>query len=131
MGKKYTKEFKQHLVEEYAKGRSYPSLSKEYGVAKSTICSWVNKYSEECRITPSNNTSLFSAKEYHALQKRIAELEKEKLTLQKRMQKAQKKKDGRGIFPFSAFLFLRHFHHCVNALKNKCKKLLTKHGAMW
>ena len=31
MGKKYTKEFKQHLVEEYAKGRSYPSLSKEYG----------------------------------------------------------------------------------------------------
>ena len=83
MGKKYTKEFKQHLVEEYAKGRSYPSLSKEYGVAKSTICSWLNKYSEECRITPSSNTSLFSAKEYHALQKRIAELEKENLFLKK------------------------------------------------
>ena len=110
MGKKYTKEFKQHLVEEYAKGRSYPSLSKEYGVAKSTICSWVNKYSEECRITPSNNTSLFSAKEYHALQKRIAELEKEKLTLQKRMQKAQKKrKTGGGDFSLFRLSFFAPF----------------------
>ena len=83
MVKKYQEEFKRHMVEEYAKGRSYPSLSEEYGVSKSTISGWVNKYSKECQNTPSSKDSLCSVKEYQLLQKRITELEKENLFLKK------------------------------------------------
>ena len=36
--KKYTKEFKEQIVEVYnTRNYSYPQLSSEYGVAKSTI----------------------------------------------------------------------------------------------
>ncbi|MFV0330713.1 MAG: transposase, partial [Dysgonomonas sp.] len=39
---KYTPEFKQQLVDLYNTGNySFPQLSSEYGVAKSTILGWV------------------------------------------------------------------------------------------
>lgn len=49
MAKKYNEEFKKQVVHDYLKGTSYPQLSKEYGIAKSTIAGWVKKYSEECQ----------------------------------------------------------------------------------
>ena len=40
--KKYTQEFKQQIVDLYNTGNySFPKLSSEYGVAKSTILNWV------------------------------------------------------------------------------------------
>ena len=40
--KKYTPEFKQQIVDLYNTGNySFPQLSSEYGVAKSTISGWV------------------------------------------------------------------------------------------
>ena len=40
--KKYTQEFKQQIVDLYNTGNySFPQLSSEYGVAKSTILNWV------------------------------------------------------------------------------------------
>ena len=51
MTKKYSEEFKKQMVQEYLKGTSYPKLSKEYQVAKSTLVGWVKKYSEECQST--------------------------------------------------------------------------------
>lgn len=50
MTKKYSEEFKKQMVQEYLKGTSYPKLSKEYQVAKSTLVGWVKKYSEECQL---------------------------------------------------------------------------------
>ena len=47
MTKKYSEEFKKQMVQEYLKGTSYPKLSKEYHVAKSTLVGWVKNYSEE------------------------------------------------------------------------------------
>lgn len=41
MTKKYNEEFKKQMVQEYLKGTSYPKLSKEYQVAKSTLVGWV------------------------------------------------------------------------------------------
>ena len=83
MTKKYPEEFKKQIVIEYLKGSSYPKLSAEYGVAKSTILEWVRKYSEECQYTKPEVTKECSAKEIRELQKRIAELEKENLFLKK------------------------------------------------
>ena len=37
MAKVYNEEFKKQLVKEYIQGKSYASLEKEYGVAKSTL----------------------------------------------------------------------------------------------
>jgi len=73
------------MVQEYLKGTSYPKLSKEYHVAKSTLVGWVKKYSEECQFTKPQTSPSFSesAKEIHELQKRIQELEKENLFLKK------------------------------------------------
>ena len=69
----------------YLKGTSYPKLSKEYQVAKSTLVGWVKKYSEECQSTKPQTSPSFSenAKEIHELHKRIQELEKENLFLKK------------------------------------------------
>ena len=85
MTKKYSEEFKKQMVQEYLKGTSYPKLSKEYHVAKSTLVGWVKKYSEECQFTKPQTSPSFSenAKEIHELQKRIHELEKENLFLKK------------------------------------------------
>ena len=44
--KKYTQEFKQQIVDLYNTGNySFPQLSSEYGVAKSTILNWVRNLS--------------------------------------------------------------------------------------
>lgn len=48
MTKKYNEDLKKQIVHGYLKGTSYPQLSKEYGISKSTIAGCVKKYSEEC-----------------------------------------------------------------------------------
>lgn len=85
MSKIYHEEFKKQIVAEYIKGNSYPKLSEEYGVAKSTILGWVRKYSEECQYIKPQTTNHVTdtAKELRELNKKIAELEKENLFLKK------------------------------------------------
>ena len=85
MAKVYNEEFKKQLVKEYIQGKSYLTLEKKYGVAKSTLSGWVKKYSKECLILQphTTNSPVFSPKEIQDLHKRIAELEKENLFLKK------------------------------------------------
>ena len=83
--KKYTQEFKQQLVDLYNTGNySFPQLSNEYGVAKSTILSWVRSLSP----IQVSETETISMKEYKALQKKMRDLEIEK----------KKKKKATAIF---------------------------------
>ena len=77
---KYTPEFKQQLVNLYNTGNySFPKLSSEYGVAKSTILGWVKN------LTPIqvSDTETISMKDYKALQKKMRELEIENEILKK------------------------------------------------
>ena len=83
MTNKYDEEFKKQLVHASMQGTSYPQLEKEYGVAKSTISGWAQKYSEECKYTSKSQPDNPYAKEIHDLNKKIAELEKENLFLKK------------------------------------------------
>lgn len=70
--KKYTQEFKQQIVALYnTRNYSLPQLSREYGVAKSTISGWIKNLSP---IKVSENETI-SLKEYKALQKKMRELE--------------------------------------------------------
>lgn len=77
---KYTPEFKQQLVDLYNTGNySFPQLSNEYGVVKSTILGWVRT------LTPVqvSDTETISMKDYKALQKKMRELEIENEILKK------------------------------------------------
>ena len=76
--KKYTQEFKQQLVDLYNTGNySFPQLSSEYGVAKSTILGWVRNLSP----IQVSETETISMKEYKALQKKMRDLEIENVGL--------------------------------------------------
>ncbi len=78
--KKYTQEFKQQIVDLYNTGNySFPQLSSEYGIAKSTILGWVKA------LTPVqvSATEIISMKDYKALQKKMRDLEIENEILKK------------------------------------------------
>ncbi|EEX22421.1 hypothetical protein BLAHAN_04646 [Blautia hansenii DSM 20583] len=62
MTKKYSEEFKKQMVQEYLKGTSYPKLSKEYQVAKSTLVGWVKKIQRRMPVYKATNLSLFFRK---------------------------------------------------------------------
>lgn len=84
MSKQYDEEFKKEIVSEYLKGTSINNLFITYGVAKSTVSGWIRKYSEECHYTkPQNTEKNISPEEWRALNKKIAELEKENNFLKK------------------------------------------------
>ncbi len=72
-GVRFTDEFKQQIVDLYRSGQSVAYLSREYGVTNVTIYKWIKKLSP---ISVSEGEEI-SAKDYKAMQKRIAELEME------------------------------------------------------
>lgn len=78
--KKYTKEFKQQIVDLYnTDNYSFLQLSSEYGVAKSTISGWIKQFTP-IRVSDSQTISM---KEYKTIQKKLRELEIENEILKK------------------------------------------------
>ena len=67
----YSDEFKKQIVDLYNSGQPTLELSLEYGVTTATIYNWVKQYSP-VKVTEDKE---ITAKEYKAMQKRIAELE--------------------------------------------------------
>ncbi len=72
-GVRYSDEFKQQIVDLYRSGKSVSDLSREYGVSDVTIYKWIKQLSP---IELSQGEEI-SAKDYKAMEKRIAELEME------------------------------------------------------
>lgn len=84
MNKKYDEEFKKEIVYEYQKGATLTDIFKNYGVPKSTVTVWIKKYSEECHYSkPQTKENNISSEELRALNRKIAELEKENNFLKK------------------------------------------------
>ncbi|MFR8018220.1 MAG: transposase [Mediterraneibacter gnavus] len=53
MPQNYTQEFKRRLsVSIWRKGRTYKSITAEYGVSKASISKWCREFSEECQTSP-------------------------------------------------------------------------------
>jgi Transposase and inactivated derivatives len=69
--KRYDEEFKQSIVNLYHSGKSQLQLSKDYGVAPSTISKWIKQYSE----VQIDDQTILTAKQIKDLQKRNAALE--------------------------------------------------------
>lgn len=76
---KYTKEFKETIVNLYHSGKTYTQIQKEYGVSHSALANWIKQFSE---VKIDDNTIL-TARQIKELQKRNAQLEEENMILKK------------------------------------------------
>ena len=77
--KQYTDEFKNTLVELYNSGKSLADLSREYGIAKSTVTVWINKLKP---IAVDKDKTITTA-EYQKMLKKMAIIEEENEILKK------------------------------------------------
>ena len=77
--KSYDEDFKKTIVNLYENGKSISELSREYGIGKSTIDSWIKKFKT---ITTSTGKST-NNDEILKLQKKNRELELENEILKK------------------------------------------------
>lgn len=84
MPQSYTPEFKKKMVRLHEEeGRTYKSITAEYGVAKSSISKWCAELREECLTSPETKEEYDSMKELLKLKKENEELRKENLFLKK------------------------------------------------
>ena len=77
--KSYDEDFKKTIVNLYENGKGISELSREYGVGKSTIDSWIKKYKTIITSTGATTTN----DEILKLQKKNRELEQEVEILKK------------------------------------------------
>ena len=53
MPQSYTPEFKKKIVRLHEEeGRTYKSITAEYGVSKASISKWCSEFSKECQSSP-------------------------------------------------------------------------------
>ena len=84
MPQNYTPEFKKKIVRlREEEGRTYKSITAEYGVSKSSISKWCRQLREECQTSPETKEEYDYMKEMLKLRKEKEELRKENLFLKK------------------------------------------------
>lgn len=81
-------EFRKKIVRLHLEeGRTYKSIMEEYGIAKSSISKWCNKFSKECQKQANTKqgepTELDMMKENLCLRRELKEMKKENLFLKK------------------------------------------------
>ena len=84
MPQSYTPEFKKkivHLHEE--EGRTYKSITAEYGVSKASISKWCRELCKECQSSPEDKREYDIMKENLRLRKELEEMRKENSFLKK------------------------------------------------
>ena len=74
--KNYTDEFKLQIVNLVKSGRSYSSVAAEYGIAKSTVYTWVKNNDKSGSFQAKDNLSE-DEKELIKLRKKLKQLEME------------------------------------------------------
>jgi transposase len=87
MPKNDTPEFRKKIVRLHEEGRTYKSITAEYGVSKASICKWCSEFREECQnqaqSNPNSKSDLDLMKENLRLRKELEEARKENLFLRK------------------------------------------------
>ena len=88
MSQSYTPEFKKKIVRLHVEeGRTYKSITAEYGVSKASISKWCTEFSKECQIKAYDNPEIPNEmelmKENLRLRKELEEAKKENLFLKK------------------------------------------------
>lgn len=87
MPQSYTPEFKKKIVRLHEEGRTYKSITAEYGVSKASISKWCSEFSKECQYKaledPNSPNEMQLMKENLRLRKELEEAKKENLFLKK------------------------------------------------
>ena len=84
MPQNYTPEFKKKIIRLHEeKGRTYKSITAEYGVSKASISKWCSELRNECQTSPETKAEYDNMKEMLRLKKENDELRKENLFLKK------------------------------------------------
>ena len=84
MPQNYTPEFKKKIVRlREEEGRTYKSITAEYGVSKASISKWCSELREECQTSPEAKEEYDAMKEILRLRKELEEAKKENLFLKK------------------------------------------------
>lgn len=84
MPQSYTPEFKKKIVRLHEEeGRTYKSITAEYGVSKASISKWCSESSKECQSSPEAKEDYDNMKEMLRLKRENEELRKENLFLKK------------------------------------------------
>lgn len=84
MPQNYTPEFKKKIVRLHLEeGRTYQSITAEYGVSKSSISKWCSELRNECQTSPIIKAEYDNMKEMLRLKRENEELRKENLFLKK------------------------------------------------
>ena len=84
MPQSYTPEFKKKIVRLHEEeGRTYKSITAEYGVSKASISKWCSEFSKECQSSPEAKEDYDNMKEMLRLKRENEELRKENLFLKK------------------------------------------------
>ena len=80
----YDENFKKKMVQlRLQDGRTYKSITTEYGVTKTTIAKWCAQYSKECQNSPEAIKELNSMDDLLKLKRENESLRKENLFLKK------------------------------------------------
>lgn len=96
MPQSYEPEFKKKIVRLHIEqGRTYKSITDEYGVSKASISKWCSEFSEECQakaqLNPETANEIEMMKENFRLRKELEEAKKENSFLKKRRHFLQRK----------------------------------------
>ena len=88
MPRSYTPEFKKKIVRLHLdEGRTYKSITAEYGVSKASISAWCREFSKECQAKaiadPETKNEAELMKENRRLRKELEESRKVNLFLKK------------------------------------------------
>ena len=88
MSQNYTPEFKKKIVRLHEEeGRTYKSITAEYGVSKASISKWCSEFSKECQTKAQTNpdapNEMELMKENLRLRKELEEARKENIFLKK------------------------------------------------
>lgn len=88
MPQSYEPEFKKKIVRlHFEQGRTYKSITDEYGVSKASISKWCSEFSEECQakaqLNPETANEIEMMKENFRLRKELEEAKKENSFLKK------------------------------------------------
>ena len=96
MPQSYEQEFRKKIVRLHLEeGRTYKSITAEYGVSKASISKWCREFSEECRTKAQSNPEarddLELMKENLRLRSELEEAKKENLFLKKQRHSLQRR----------------------------------------
>ena len=115
MPQSYTPEFKKKIVRLHEEeGRTYKSITAEYGVSKASISKWCSEFSKECQSSPEAKEDYDNMKEMLRLKRENEELRKENLFLKKAAAFFAKEIDQRLIDSLNNIIMNLVFAGCLD-----------------